>query len=265
LDWVVSERPVIERVVLVQPAVWTVDGIANFDAIGAIAERSRLSFTDRDILLIPELAGAELDEVKYVDRVQDLASSLGAWVVGGSHHRRQRTGVVNAGVVCDPSGSVALTYEKRNPYGAETTLGIARGESVGVLEIGGRKVLVLICADLWDSRSFDEIDRPDLVLVPSFSISQWPASRSARTLWRHMAVSRAYEFATFVGISDWGAASEYEGHRSSAVAGWASPCAIPPEPFFRPLSRKRLSVHSLRFDDLDKLTADRRRRGFLVD
>ncbi len=156
-------------------------------------------------------------------------------------------------------------YEKLNPYGVEGRMGVEKGSCPGVFEVGGRRVVVMLCADLWHTRSFAEIGRPDLVLVPSFSVTQWPSPRPARMLWRHMAVSRAYEFASFVGISDWGAASAYEGHHSSAAAGWASPCPDSSESFFQPLSRRRISAHVLDFARLDDFRADRLRRNFLAD
>lgn len=255
----------LERVVLVQPPTWTEDGIANFGAILGIADRSRQSFGPHDIFVLPELAGAELDEAKYVDCVRRIARSLGVWVVGGSHHRREASRVVNCGVACAPDGAIAATYEKLNPYGVEAHLGINKGSSIGALEIGGRRVVVMLCADLWHSQSFASVGRPDVLLVPSFSITQWPSPQPARTLWRHMAVSRAYEFATFVGISDWSAASEYEGQRASGAGGWATPCPETGSAFFQPMSRRRLSAHIIDFDRLGRFREDRRRRAFLGD
>jgi hypothetical protein len=127
------------------------------------------------------------------------------------------------------------------------------------------RVLVSLCADFWYSELFDRSSLPDLVLVPAFSLTQWPSARSAKLLWRHMAVSRAYEFLTFVGISDWGPASQYRGQRSSAVAGFATPCPKRRETFFLALAPKRIAAFNLDFDRLRAFREDRIRRGFPVD
>lgn len=177
----------LTRAILTQPVRWSADGIENFDAVLATAERSDMSFGPTDVFLIPELVGSDLDEPNYEASVQRIARALGVWVVGGSHHHRKGSRIVNRGVVSGPDGSVVTDYEKLNPYGVEGTIGVERGSSPGFFEVGGRRVVVLICADLWHSGSFTDIGRPDLVLVPSFSVTQWPSTRPARILWRHMA------------------------------------------------------------------------------
>lgn len=252
------------RVVLTQPRDWFEDGAKNFDQIVRLATRSTVKFVESDVVVLPELAGAEMGRGNYLACVRRVASTLGTWVVGGSHHHRRGTRTVNCGVVVNPSGAVVAEYEKLHPYGIEGALGISKGTRVGMFEVHGRKVLILLCADFWFSKSFElGSSLPDLVLVPTFSITQRSSPAPARSLWKHMAISRAYEFAAYVGISDWARTCSYHGHQSSAVAGLADPRPPSSNGFYKGLAARRVAPFSLDFSRLQALRDNRRLRDFL--
>src|SRR5262249_6409354 len=153
-------------------------------------------------------------------------------------------------------------YEKHRPYGSELAHGIVGGHTWGQFSLHGRHCVVLICFDLWFSASFHQLGRlPDVVLTPSFSVSQKASPRPAQTLWKHMTVARAYEFATYVGVSDWAYPCAYDGLRSCGVAGLADPHPDGTG-FFTPVGDAVFRSYQLHFDRLDQLRENRRTRGF---
>ncbi|WP_179154981.1 carbon-nitrogen hydrolase family protein [Microbispora sp. GKU 823] len=250
------------RVVVTQPAEWHSDGDRNFDAVLRDAERSRIRFGPDDVVVLPELAGAELGDRRYRRRVEGLARSLGSWVVGGSHHCASGSGTVNRGAVADPGGSVVADYEKLNPYGDERAAGVLGGSRPRAVEVGGHRLLVLLCADFWYFDSLAAESGPDLVIVPAFSVTQRPSPAIARSLWRHMAVSRAYEVTAFVAISDWAHPSAYRGRTGCGVAGFADPNPATSRGLFRGLGNRRLAAFEPDFAALTDLRDNRRNRNF---
>ena len=251
------------RVVVTQPAEWHADGNRNFDAVLRDAERARVRFSPGDVMVLPELAGATLSDRRYRRRVEELARSLGSWVVGGSHHCTSSSGAVNRGVVADPAGSIVTEFEKLNPYGDEPVAGVRGGARPGSLDVGGRQLLILLCADFWYFESLTSISvQPDVVIVPAFSVTQRPAPGIARSLWRHMAVSRAYEVTAFVAISDWAHPSAYRGRTGCGVAGFAHPNPTTTRGLFRSLGNRSIAAFEPDFGALADLREDRRRRSF---
>jgi predicted amidohydrolase len=183
-------------------------------------------------------------------------------VVGGSHHEQRGQSHVNAGVVVDEAGSVIGGYEKVRPYAAER-LFVRGGAPADEITIAGRTVLVLICADFWYSDLIFSAPRaPDLVLVPALSVSRKPTPGFSRTLWRHLAVSRAYELGAYVGVSDWAHDSSLPVLPSSGVAGFANPTAIAEDELFTPVAPGRAAAFALDFDALARFRRDRQERGF---
>jgi hypothetical protein len=129
--------------------------------------------------------------------------------------------------------------------------------------VGGRRALVVVCADFWFSDVLQRVEAlPDIILVPACSVTRKPSPRFARALWRYMAVARAYEFGAFVGISDWALGSALP-RAPGAVAGFADPTSTEPRELFTPVGRGGLAAHALDFDALERFRADRADRGFL--
>ena len=145
-----------------------------------------------DVLVLPELIGNDSTPSTYEHTVCSLAQEHDCYVVGGSCYFPGTDGVVNSGVVIDPKGKLVCRYEKIRPYGTENHAGVSGGTVVGSFEIGGRTFSVLICSDLWFSENLASLDNdPDVLLIPSFSITQRGEPAKARRLWEHMLVSRA--------------------------------------------------------------------------
>lgn len=243
----------------------TLESDANFDAVQSAIGESAIGPGLDDLLVLPELIGFGSSRTHYEGRVVDLARSLGCYVVGGSHYgvREPERGVgrVNGGLAVSPSGALLGRYEKRHPYGGASDA--QPGSPHAPFTIAGRTVRVLVCADFWYADLWLETPGADLVLVPALSVSRKETPNYARQLWRHMAVSRAYEFCTYVGISDFASGWPGPEHGASGVAGLADPTGIDPAAFFRPVGPAGVRVHSLDFEQLDALRADRGRRGFL--
>jgi predicted amidohydrolase len=128
--------------------------------------------------------------------------------------------------------------------------------------VGKLSALVLICADFWFSDVFYRCEAPpDVVLVPALSVTRKPTPHYSRALWEHLAVSRAYEFGVYVGISDWAYQPWPLGVAPSGVSGFADPTAIEATGLFRPTSGD-LAVHDLDLESLAAFRRDRMARGF---
>ncbi len=255
------------KVFLTQLRAHSHDFRKNFDAVIRIVESSQSRFSSEDVLLLPELVGGESAREQYESFTSDLARGLGCYVVAGSHHDGKRERRINRGAVADPTGAIVSRYDKLRPYGIESQLGIGPGSATGNFDIAGCRVLVLVCADFWYSGVFLSLlnPRPDLILVPTFSISLRDSPRAARPLWRSMAVSRAYEFGVYVGISDWAYPSEYHGLKSSSVAGLADPRPREHDGFFSRLGRRSVAGYPVDLDRLREFREHRESRAFLSD
>ncbi|MFG1701173.1 hypothetical protein [Nonomuraea sp. NPDC049309] len=144
----------------------------------------------------------------------------------------------------------------------EALLGGFSGDVVLLPELAGRRLHVLLCADLWYSASLAGRDGLDAVLVPAFSVTRWDGPAPARTLWQHMSVARAYEFMTYVAVSDWHHETTYHGHPCAGVTGLANPCPRTHDGFFTGPPDAPVSVHELDFGRLDAFRSDRADRGF---
>ncbi len=251
------------RLILTQPVERSEDIDLNFEMILHEAERVGYQSEVDDILVLPELIGATSTANHYERWVCTTAEALGCMVVGGSHHEQRGNRVVNCGVVANPDGDIVAHYDKQRPYGIEVAQGIASGDTLGQFRLNERNVVVLICFDLWFSDLFQQMEIwSDVVVIPSFSVSQRTFPESAQNLWQHMTVSRAHEFATYIGVSDWAYPCEYNGLKSSGVAGLANPR---PEGIrhFDPVGDEVFKSHHLNFERLDRLHENRIARGFV--
>jgi predicted amidohydrolase len=252
------------KVLLTQLRRRSADARENFRGVVKVIERSRLSVSRDDILLLPELIGGELARPEYERLTSELGRAIGCHVVSGTNHHTRRGKTINSGVVSDPQGRIVTSYDKLRPYSIE---GAASGTAVGQFEIRGCRILVLVCADFWYSDVFlgHIAPRPDLILVPTFSISRRSSPRVARSLWRSMAIARAYEFSVYVGISDWAHPCEYHGLRSSSVAGLANARPTNGNGFFTSMGERSLMAFAIDLPRLRELRQHRSQHAFLSD
>lgn len=251
------------RLVLTQPAIQFSEHCSRIRDIGPVLHRSGLELGPADILVLPELIGGNADRNEYLAEIRSLSHATRAWVVGGSHHWHRADCIVNSGVVADPGGQIVAAYEKSHPYGQETDDGVVAGSGGAFLEVGGLRCLIMICADFWYTSSFCALGlQPDIVIVPAFSFSQRPTPAMARARWKHAAIARAYEFATFVGISDWAYPVAYRGRPSSGVAGFAHPNPAEVAGLFQTVGRARIRSFDLNLGPLQDLRVNRSERGF---
>jgi predicted amidohydrolase len=250
------------RLALVQPQLRHVSGAGNLDAIRRLAESLEPALAREDVLLLPERFFVDDAHDTYVAAIRELALGFGCHVVGGSHHEPKGSDFVNAGIVCDPDGNVIGRYEKLRPYANERGW-VKPGGTLGEVAIAGRKILVLICADFWFADVFLRAGAlPDLVLVPALSVTRKQTPDYSRTLWRHLAVARAYEFGCYVGVSDWGYPSELPVLFASGVGGLADPTQIEPSLLFQPVGEAGIRAYPIDFSALDAFRKDREARGF---
>src|SRR5438128_8357369 len=250
------------RLLLVQPRLRAASDADNLDTVRRLVGSSRTVVVPDDVLLLPEHVVPGGSAEVYERAVGHLAGALGCHVVGGSHHQERADGVVNTGVACAPDGGVVGRYEKVRPYAGERER-VRPGRCIGEFTIAGRRILVLVCADFWFADVILGASAlPDLLLVPALSVTRKPTPAYSRALLRHLAVSRAYEYGVYVGISDWAHDSELPALHAAGVAGFADPTATDPEKLFQPLGASALAAHELDFDRLEDFRRDRRSRGF---
>jgi len=250
------------EVTLVQPRSWSPDGEANFADVARLLRSLPPNERVPAVVVLPELIGSSMPRDDYADAVGEVARRLGRWVVGGSHHWVTPTTTRNAGVVADPAGQVVATYEKQNPYGSERADGVSEGDGPAVFDAGGVSVAAVICADFWHSECIHALDpHPDVIAVSSFSISRGRAPGAAKELWRHLAVTRAWEHGVHVGISDWSAASVYGDLHATGLAASVSPAPARPDGFVTALGNRRLRTVCVDIERLRTFRADQHGNG----
>lgn len=245
------------KVMLTQPDSRTGDMRAD---IASLVDGSPVP--ECDIAVLPELIGGTASTEEYESAIAELARSWNCWLVGGSHYLPMEHGLINSGVVCSPTGEITSTFHKSRPYGSELGNGVVPGEKSTVFEVDGRRVAVFICSDFWFSDALTQLDvNPDVILIPSFSITQKQDPSAARELWKHMTVSRAYEYAAYVGVSDWAHPCKFDGLSAAGVTGLVNP--RPRGDVYHQAQSGRFGVYELDFDRLDSFRANRAERGFL--
>jgi len=157
---------------------------------------------------------------------------------------------------------VIARYDKLRPYSEERERA-APGDTLGEFVIGGIRVLALICADFWFSDLFYKAKHlPDLVLVPAMSVTRKPSPEYSRNMWRHLAVSRSYEFGVYTGISDWGHPSLLPRLAAGGVGGFADPTRLDPDSFYTPVGESDAAAYDIDLTALEAFRRDRRERGF---
>lgn len=250
------------KLILVQPELSYEPGMGNMTRLMQLLEAGQLALSPTDIVLLPEHTVVESSRELYIHGIAELARRLGCHVVGGSHHQQRGDTKVNAGAVCDARGQVIAEYEKLRPYAAERQR-VEQGAVLGELSIGAFRIMVLICADFWFSDVFARAHAlPDLVLVPAHSVSRKPDPSYSRSLWRHLAVARAYEFGVYVGVSDWAHVPVPGMLAPSGVAGFADPTTVIDSELFTPLADRAFQCFELDRDKLSSFRGDRLARGF---
>lgn len=254
------------KLFLIQPELKAFENNHNLTAIRTIVEEmtgpGRPAPAPGDILLLPEHFTFSHDRGEYDSFVAALAKRAGCTVVGGSHHRSLDGRKVNYGAVVGSGGTTIGTYEKLRPYFNEQDH-VVPGRATGEMRVGQWNVLVLICADFWYSDLILSVNSvPDLILVPALSVSRKDDPEYSRSLWRNLAVTRAYEFGAYVGISDWSADSTLPKYRTCGAGGFADPTTLLPGDFFTPVKGNRWSVFDLDRRKIEAFREDRRMRGF---
>ena len=249
------------KLVLVQPRLLYDREADNAGLVRRVLEPLAERLSPEDIVLLPEHFDLRPSRADYEASVRALAKELGCHVVGGSHHEERDGYRVNAGIACDGEGKQIGRYEKLRPY-ADERKRVNPGSLLGEFQIAGKRVLVLVCADFWFSDLFHRTTAlPDLVLVPAHSVTRKPSPDYSRGLWRHLAVSRAYEFGVYVGISDWAYAPAPVGLPASGVGGFADPTTVDPTALYQSMDGA-VQTYPLDFEALDAFRRDRNARGF---
>lgn len=208
------------QITLLQPRLSRNDHAANLRAI-----RAAVCGLRTDLLVLPELWYRDSDLIGYEAMLRELATQTGACVVGGSLHAERAGRIYNMGAVVTPEGECLAHYTKQHPYGDEHARGVSAGHAPTIFEWRSWRYGVLICADAWDASLWRAPQSPaiDCWCIVAESVSEEHTPAQARTLWRSLAIARAYECASYVAISDWAEGPLPEGGATCGVSGWVDP------------------------------------------
>ena len=99
-------------------------------------------------------AAAHFDSRKQY--LTELSAELQTVVVGGTLTEKTSSGFYNTCYVFESGNEVGF-YRKMNPTPREIAAGVLRGEEFKMFLIRGLKIGVLICADVLEMRSFEEL------------------------------------------------------------------------------------------------------------
>jgi predicted amidohydrolase len=99
-----------------------------------------------------------------------LSFDLSGTVVGGTMPHPIDGGYANMSTVYH-RGEIVGSYQKVNPLGREEEGGIIPGKEYSVLDVGGVRIGILICADVLNPQSFVEMRRlgAEVIFVPTVS------------------------------------------------------------------------------------------------
>lgn len=202
------------RVAALQPDLRWVQPMPNMVLIRHEIEQLMRGFAP-DLLVLPEAFNGQPCEYdsgasgrQSRQFLSNLARACGVNLVGGSIEYRDDDGTYrNVCFVVDREGRELGRYDKRVLFNRELE-GRTCGTRPGVFEVGGVRVGVLICADLWDPALARELHgQIDVLCVPAkTSVPAEKHVEYAREIWWNLALTRAMENAVPVIVSDWAAA-----------------------------------------------------------
>ncbi len=266
------------RILALQPALRWLQPLPNMHLIRQTLEAH---FIERpaDVVVLPEAFNAMPADIdpfagppsrKFL---RTLAKALSTTVVGGSIDMNVGEGPRrNTCFVVDAEGRECGSYSKRVLFAGEQEHTQA-GTSCGIVDVGGLRLGVLICGDLWEPALARELlDKVDILCVPANTTVPSDAYVTyARKLWWNLALTRAMENGLPVVVSDW-AAGRHEavasahGQKVRAVhyTGGAS-CIVDPgrRPDFDAMQRTITAGHKGIVEaeiDLEAVAAYRRHR-----
>lgn len=250
------------KLILTQPQLKAFDNTHSLNSVKRILDAVEDGLSKTDLVVLPEHVFFVQSDEEYKNIVQPLAQEYGCHILGGSYHEIRDDIRRNTGSLFAPDGSVVGSFDKLRPYSDERDR-VDAGTRLGEMQIGDKRILVLICADFWFSDLFLQVERlPDLVLVPALSVTRKATPDYSRALWRNLAISRAYEFGVYVGISDWGHPSTLPQLMTSGVGGFADTTGTDPEKFYTPIGDQESLVIEPDFESLAHFRRDRADRGF---
>lgn len=109
--------------------------------------------------LTGEIRDLQQAALRYYERkgyLSDLSKELETVLVGGTLTEHTRSGYYNTCYVFDRGQELGF-YRKVHPTVREQQAGVLSGDEFKIFEIHGLRVGVLICADVLNVRSFDEL------------------------------------------------------------------------------------------------------------
>lgn len=235
------------RIAALQPHLEPDGGSANFAAVRKLVDDAAAE-SSLDLVVLPELFDGVLDAPAGQDSSEavrsylaELARTYNVNVVGGSVLHPMPGGQPrNACFVFDRQGGEVGRYDKRVLFSKETQRR-SPGDAAGIFQLGGLRVGVLICGDLWPPELARELaGRVDVLCVPAKTgVPNQRHSQYARQVWTSLALTRAMENGLVVAVSDW-AAGRHEvptgalDNDDTSKTYWTSGAATICDPGYRP-------------------------------
>lgn len=243
------------KVALFQPRL-SRNHLRNVERIQFLVDRYRRPLKKADVCVLPECWFRSRSRSEYEQACREIQRRLGMVLIAGSHHEEASGRVYNRGIVLDSRGQIIARYGKNHPFDTEVKEGVRGLSQVCEFRIGRIQAAVLICADFFFSEIFHRFkNQPDVVFVPAESVSSSTNDpRYGRSLWQQMAIARAYEFTTFVAVSDWAVS---RAARTCGVSCFVDPTVQDPHAFCQSIGEEGILIATCR---RDRLLSHRRRR-----
>ncbi|MCY3411401.1 MAG: carbon-nitrogen hydrolase family protein [Candidatus Heimdallarchaeota archaeon] len=169
---------------------------------------------DTFIGILPEYCWGDIEINDVLPFVTNISQSVSFGIIFGSilHESTNSAMFVYNGDVKFIQKETILRYESER--------GIVKGYNQGVIYFKGKRIAILICADLWNYHLLERIvlnERADLVFVPSFTVVQPGFREYARNQWIALAITRSREFIVPIIIADKKSNSDYDTGEMTAI------------------------------------------------
>ncbi len=211
-----APRPATIHLAVLQPALRRDAPTANMHTLRQMVEHARRE-GPLDLVVLPEVFDGRRPQAEAPDAAADadgrqflitLARACDVHVVGGSlvvpGDGNGASTVVNRCYVVERGGRPVGHYDKQRLFSREQEFRTP-GASDGVFVLGGIRVGVAICADLWwpeIARRY--VGRVDVLCVPARTgVPTYEHATYARQAWHALSLTRAMENGLAVAVSDW--------------------------------------------------------------
>ena len=204
-------------------------------------------FVPPDCRTVEEAAAQAQENLAAIEK---LSLALDTTVIGGSMVMRGEQGFTNTCAIFSRGRMVGM-YHKVNLYGNEPGRGMVPGHLTGVFEIGGVRIGVLICADIFEARLVKALEQQnvDVIFVPVTSPYRPEDTIFEKQLRDSTIFVRGAQLARAYVVKAGGVGAVF-GHRVQGRSGVFAPWGILAKTGVQDEDRKRILTMALDIDEM---------------